>query len=870
MICLLLAAGLIVSLPLPVQGRRWMEDWGLTLHLATAGVAVTLGFLCWRLRGAIRDAEPGTRHGWASVGVAGLSLGLAHAHHSWATMVSSTDARMLPVAEWGYLMGMTALIVGIGYRCRTVRVQSWIPDADAALVLSAAATLLLMFVVRPAWLDPTLGWMGRALVLVHFLGCMGLALAVRVAALWIPRSRGEQIETNFLAGGMLVLAITNAARIYLENVALKSGLISLQPAWLLAFALMTVGVICGYLRPLNEEVTAPPRGIVLSLAATPYGALGRFLLTTLAVVGAAGTVILSQYVAPDQPSVFSLAVALGLVGGLIARQTDSVWRTAREQLEREIRQRRLEEQVALLSGVVRRLNSTYHVGGALSDVLADTLQATGAEAAALWLPEPEGTRLQLLEAISLPPGVTEQELLDRIARAPHTGPTAEFTELIQGQLWYWLAVRLGLEEGDRGHLLLLKQSGPFGDLERAIGQAVAIDIGSGLRGVRMVSEARRLADRDPVTELLNHRAIHQRLASEISRAERQGTPLAVVMMDLDDFKFFNDTYGHPKGDEVLKRVASVLSRSCRGYDMVGRYGGDEFIALLPGCDLEGALQFVERIRERLAREKFRVSGSQAIPIHLCYGIAVFPEDSTNPHELVARADANLYEAKHAGGDAVTTSRYAARSAHMRSVSGFSLLEAMVIAVDNKDRYTRRHSEEVAEFSCAIATAMGLSEDTVRLIRLSALVHDVGKIGIPDAILRKPGALSEEESNVMKQHPVLGALIVGALPNLAGVVDGVRSHHERWDGGGYPDGLKGEEIPLIGRIMAVADAFSAMTTTRPYRKGMPLEEAITELERGAGKQFDPQIVPVFVRLLREGVVRPRGDRPIPAEYQLVGA
>jgi HD-GYP domain-containing protein (c-di-GMP phosphodiesterase class II) len=181
------------------------------------------------------------------------------------------------------------------------------------------------------------------------------------------------------------------------------------------------------------------------------------------------------------------------------------------------------------------------------------------------------------------------------------------------------------------------------------------------------------------------------------------------------------------------------------------------------------------------------------------------------------------------------------------IKGSELFRAMVSAIDNKDGYTRKHSEEVTQYSLDIARAMNLSEDMLRTIQLAGILHDVGKIGVPDSILRKPGKLTDEEFAEMKQHPVFGALIVGALPGMEHVVLGVRHHHERYDGRGYPDQLAGENIPLIGRIMAVADAYSAMTTTRPYRKGLTERQALAEIQRGLGVQFDPQIGTLFIRL-----------------------
>jgi HD-GYP domain-containing protein (c-di-GMP phosphodiesterase class II) len=193
-----------------------------------------------------------------------------------------------------------------------------------------------------------------------------------------------------------------------------------------------------------------------------------------------------------------------------------------------------------------------------------------------------------------------------------------------------------------------------------------------------------------------------------------------------------------------------------------------------------------------------------------------------------------------GGDAQGDSERL-RTAMGRSVEGFSMLDALVAAVDNKDRYTRRHSEDVLAYSLQVAEALGLDEATRHTVAVAALLHDVGKIGVPDAILRKPGTLTDDEFEAVKQHPMMGAIMVGAVPGFEGTLDAVRHHHERWDGGGYPFGLAGEAIPLLARLMAVADAFSAMTTDRPYRKGMGVAKARAVLEGGAGSQWDPECV-----------------------------
>jgi len=365
----------------------------------------------------------------------------------------------------------------------------------------------------------------------------------------------------------------------------------------------------------------------------------------------------------------------------------------------------------------------------------------------------------------------------------------------------------------------------------------------------LLAEATARADRDPLTGLLNHRAFHRKLEEETERAGRDGTFLAVAMLDLDHFKFFNDAYGHPVGDDALRRVADALRQSCRPYDTPARFGGDEFAVLMPGVGRAEAEAVAARLARGLEGLSIRPPGSgEDVPLRLSVGLAVFPDEGLSRVDAVALADKRLYLAKSGGGAAGAESADAERvRGQMRgAVEGFSMLDALVTAVDNKDRYTRRHSEDVLVYSLEIARALGLDEAARQTVAAAALLHDVGKIGVPDAVLRKPGRLTDEEMETVKHHPVMGAVMVGAVPGLAETLDAIRHHHERWDGAGYPDGLRGEAIPLVARLLAVADAFSAMTSDRPYRKGMDPARARRLMEEGAGTQWDPACVAAFLQ------------------------
>ncbi len=367
---------------------------------------------------------------------------------------------------------------------------------------------------------------------------------------------------------------------------------------------------------------------------------------------------------------------------------------------------------------------------------------------------------------------------------------------------------------------------------------------------RLLTEARNQADRDPLTGLLNHRAFHKKLEEEADRTQRTGERMALVVIDLDNFKFFNDAYGHLVGDEVLKQVARAITHSCRSYDTSARYGGDEFALMLPGIGAETGESITQRLDAAFDSLQYRpVDGDEAIPLSLSLGVSVFPEDGPGRLDALETADARLLRTKYGAG--ISEALTAQMRSHLNcSMANFSMLNALVTAVDTKDRYTRRHSEDVMGYSYQIASELGLDESSCNLVLTAALLHDVGKIGVPNYILRKPGKLTDEEYKAIKQHPLMGAVIVGAVAGLEDTLDAIRHHHERWDGKGYPYGLRGEDTPLLARLMAVADAYSALTTDRPYRKGMEVARALAILEDGAGTQWDPACVSAFLAARRK--------------------
>ena len=371
-------------------------------------------------------------------------------------------------------------------------------------------------------------------------------------------------------------------------------------------------------------------------------------------------------------------------------------------------------------------------------------------------------------------------------------------------------------------------------------------IAMALEQAQLLELVRVQAERDSVTDLSTHRTFNARLDAALGASSRG---VGVVLVDVCDFKLFNDTHGHVAGDQALRKVADLLRACCGPGDVAARLGGDEFALLLPDAPGERVEQVAEALRVLAESAALSAPGGRVLPIRLSLGFAASPDDGTTGTALLTRADERLYAAKRAGLSIVSVGSRGSRAESPEVMRGFDLLDALVAAVDNRDRYTAEHSEQVATYACAIAMEVGLSLDTIRLLRQAGRLHDVGKIGIPDRILRKPAALTEDEVAVMRRHVELSEVLVGVVaghnPDL---LDAIRHHHERWDGGGYPRGLRGEDVPMSGRIMIVADAISAMGMDRPYRKGLPWPVIARELTRNAGTQFDPALAAVAARVL----------------------
>ena len=354
----------------------------------------------------------------------------------------------------------------------------------------------------------------------------------------------------------------------------------------------------------------------------------------------------------------------------------------------------------------------------------------------------------------------------------------------------------------------------------------------------------RATELDPLTNSLNHGALVAHLAGELERTRPSDAEIAVALVDIDNFRLLNDTHGHAAGDDALKLVTATIRRELPSSAVMGRYGPDEFLVVASDeaiVELEAA---IERIRAVLAVQSLQFESSERLPLTVSVGLARFPANGGSVTELLATTAATLHEARASGGDAVRTAS-PDPSRGDETTTSFNVLEGLVFAIDAKDRYTRRHSADVARYGAFLAEQLGLDPEVVEAVHSAGLLHDIGKIGIPDALLRKPARLTADEYEVVKQHVALGDMIVRGVPDFDAVRAGIRHHHERWDGRGYLHALAGEDIPLVARILAVGDAFSAMTTTRPYRKAIDPREALRRLGDAAGSQLDETLVAAFI-------------------------
>jgi diguanylate cyclase (GGDEF)-like protein/putative nucleotidyltransferase with HDIG domain len=531
----------------------------------------------------------------------------------------------------------------------------------------------------------------------------------------------------------------------------------------------------------------------------------------------------------------------------------------------------------LVQSFARRMSNVLDLGELAEAMLRPIVRAVGADQASLLLAANDGFTSEY--GVTSPDGDTAKKL------TLHRGsPVVTWLESHDEPLWEdhgeappdlrqaWEEERAkaggGLEllvpmksKGRLIGLLALGEKHARGcysaddvDLVTTLAHEAAVAI----ENAQLYAQARERAHIDELTGLYNHRYFHERLDEEISRCSRFGDIFSLLFIDMDLFKTYNDVYGHVEGDEILARIGRDIQGSTRSIDMSFRYGGDEFTIILPQASLEDACVVADRVRKRIESDM----DWRGVSLTCSVGVASWPTDGVMREELLQAADAALYSSKESGRNRVSVASEVSQSRALGlgirpegEPGVLSTIYALAATVDAKDHYTYGHCKKVSKYATEIADALGFSEERVATMRSAALLHDIGKIGVSDGVLLKPGALDPDDWDAIRAHPKLGVAILKHVTGLSGCLAAIQYHHERYDGSGYPAGLRGENIPLDARILSVADSYDAMTSLRPYREGkMSQEEALEELTRCTGTQFDPRIVEVFVGGLRGGQAR----------------
>lgn len=452
-----------------------------------------------------------------------------------------------------------------------------------------------------------------------------------------------------------------------------------------------------------------------------------------------------------------------------------------------------------------------------------------------------------------------------------------------------LVIPLMFEDRVMGALYLKSINHPSFVTPREISfyQVVANSAASALKNAQIFEEAKQQSITDELTGLYNHRHFQSLLKAEVERSKRNDQPLSIFMIDIDNLKLVNDNFGHASGDTVLQRVGSLLVKATRYSDIHARYGGDEFICLLPNAGLREAY----KVASRLCIDIHREFKNTFYNITASIGVATFPASTNNPSDLIRLVDQAMYLAKHNGGNQVKSIEIDEikdlKSWNLKTLEAFisvmskrhfqtgeeladrvreklrgvfneeripkeiySTVASLVAAVDAKDHYTHGHSHKVVEYAIAIANRLRLPAPEVEKIGLAASLHDIGKIGVPESALLTSKRLNQNERSLVEQHPVIGVKILEPIHAFREILPLVKHHHENWDGSGYPDGLKEDDILLGAQIISLADVFHALTSQRPYRKALTFDQALQVLKEGAGKKWKKELVDIFIDILEQ--------------------
>ncbi|MBI4285131.1 MAG: diguanylate cyclase [Chloroflexi bacterium] len=606
-----------------------------------------------------------------------------------------------------------------------------------------------------------------------------------------------------------------------------------------------------------------------------------YLIMTLGLAGVYATIVLiGLQFFPLLPLYSTFLIASGATV-LVALLTPSLRLKVQEAVDRLFYGRTYEHRRAVLN-FGTRMGNIINLGELASEMLPAITRALRATRAMLLLQDgqpgdftaqfvyPESAAEDRLKMGADNPVVTKLDKDNSPIDMRQLDSIPEFKGLWQSEKQQLIESNLGLlcpikSRGSLIGILALGKKQTRGiytaeDLDLAM--SIASQAGVVIENAQLYSQALVRANTDGLTGLYNHRYFHERLEQEIARSSRFGHIFTVIMLDIDLFKTYNDNHGHLAGDDVLRRIGDYVKSSIRTIDVASRYGGEEFAIVLPQTRLEDAHVVAERIRKTVESRTI----SRGMPVTVSLGVASWPLDGVMKEEIIARADAALYRAKQSGRNRTCLSTEVTGNEEKSTPATgaeagprtLSTVYALAATVDAKDHYTYGHSKKVSEYAVALADAIGLPLDKVATIRAAALLHDIGKIGIPDSILNKKGPLTDEEWEVVKEHPRLGVEILRHVIDLVHCLPAVMHHHEHFDAKGYPAGFMGDSIPIEARILAIADAYDAMTSQRPYREQLSPQKAMEELKQCAGTQFDIQLVEVFRKVI-ETILAAQGKK-----------
>lgn len=423
-----------------------------------------------------------------------------------------------------------------------------------------------------------------------------------------------------------------------------------------------------------------------------------------------------------------------------------------------------------------------------------------------------------------------------------------------------------IAEDDLAGIIFLgnrKKNRQYGGNEMNFLESIGSIASIAVRNSRLYEQAYMEARQDELTGLLNRKYFYK-ILNEVYD-QNPGAQLSIIIFNIDDFKLYNQLYGIREGDAALQKTAEIIRKNVADKGYTARYSGKEFAAALPECGIVEAKEIAEAIRGEILELNSRGSDALMKSLTMSCGICAIPDSANNVKQLVENADMAVFSVKQRGKNGVMVYDFNAHSAmekgqqpkaNRKAYSTYrSTIYALTAAIDTKDHYTFSHSNHVAEYAGELAREYGMSEDFVELVKEAGLLHDIGKIGIPEHILNKTDRLEPDEYEIMKGHVEASIRIIRNLPSLDYVIPAVIGHHERYDGKGYPRGIVGEDIPLSARILCIVDSFDAMISKRSYKDERSVEYALNEILKNAGKQFDPKLAPLFVKAVEEGRIKP---------------